>query len=123
MFLSITTGFRNWKKQVFGNFLMNSKFLILLIIVAGFAVRLYRIDNPVADWHSWRQADTAAVTRNFYRFGFTPLTPRYDDLSNIQTGKDNPHGYRFVEFPIYNSVVYTVSSGLYFVPFSIEIWH
>ena len=35
---------------------MNRKFelfLLLLILVGGFAVRLYKIDNPIADWHSW----------------------------------------------------------------------
>jgi 4-amino-4-deoxy-L-arabinose transferase-like glycosyltransferase len=35
------------------------------------------------------------------RFGIDPLRPRYDDLSNIQSGKDNPQGYRMVEFPLY----------------------
>jgi 4-amino-4-deoxy-L-arabinose transferase-like glycosyltransferase len=30
------------------------------------------------------------------------LHPRFDDLSNVPSGLDNPEGYRFVEFPIYN---------------------
>ncbi|MBI4137284.1 glycosyltransferase family 39 protein [Candidatus Roizmanbacteria bacterium] len=102
---------------------MNRNYILAAILVIGFLVRVYRIDNPIADWHSWRQADTAAVTRNFYRFGFTPLTPRYDDLSNIQTGQDNPEGYRFVEFPVYNIVVYAVSNALHFLPVSLEVWH
>ncbi len=74
---------------------------IVLISVLGAIFRLYKIESPVADWHSWRQADTAAVARNFLRFGVDPLRPRYDDLSNIQSGKDNPMGYRMVEFPLY----------------------
>ena len=73
----------------------------VLILVLAFVVRLWRIDAPLADWHSWRQSDTAAVARNFIKFGFDPLRPRYDDLSNIQSGKDNPNGYRMVEFPLY----------------------
>ncbi|MBI4130840.1 glycosyltransferase family 39 protein [Candidatus Roizmanbacteria bacterium] len=82
--------------------------ILLAVIVVAFLVRLYKIDNPVADWHSWRQADTSAVTRNFVKFGFNPLVPRYDDISNVQTGQDNPMGYRFVEFPLYNAISYVV---------------
>ena len=37
------------------------------------AARLYRVTGPVADWHSWRQSDTAAVARNFTKFGFDPF--------------------------------------------------
>jgi hypothetical protein len=81
-------------------------FTILLtgILLLNVGLRLYKIDGPVADWHSWRQADTAAVARNFIKFGFDPLHPRYDDLSNIQSGKDNPTGLRMVEFPLYQLV-------------------
>jgi hypothetical protein len=76
---------------------------LLLILVGGFLVRLYRFNGPVADWHSWRQADTSSVSRNFVNKGFDLLHPTYDDLSNVPSGKyDNPNGYRFVEFPIYN---------------------
>lgn len=76
--------------------------LLLIIFLLAFAVRIYKIDNPVADWHSWRQADTSAVSRNFLKYGFNPLHPRFDDLSNIPSGKENPSGYRMVEFPVYN---------------------
>ncbi len=96
------------------------KILLFLIVVLGFYLRLYRIDNPIADWHSWRQADTSAVSRNFLKFGFDFIHPRYDDLSNIASGFDNPLGYRFVEFPIYN-VIQAVSFRIFPV-FSIEIW-
>ncbi|MBI3341976.1 glycosyltransferase family 39 protein [Candidatus Curtissbacteria bacterium] len=78
---------------------------VLALLVAAFAVRLYKIDRPIADWHSWRQADTAAVSRNFIKEGYTPFVPKYDDMSSQTNGKDNPNRYRFVEFPIYNSIV------------------
>ena len=39
--------------------------LVFLILLVGLLLRLYRFDNPIADWHSWRQADTSAVSRNF----------------------------------------------------------
>ncbi len=84
-------------------------FLLILIFLGSFLIRLYKIDGPIADWHSWRQADTAAVARNFLKFGFDPLRPRYDDLSNVQSGFDNPKGYRMVEFPVYQ----ILGSGLY----------
>lgn len=73
---------------------------VAIMILAG-TLRLYRLDSPVADWHSWRQADTAAVARNFLKFGMDPLKPRFDDLSNIPSGRDNLNGYRMVEFPFY----------------------
>jgi len=75
---------------------------LLLVFVLGFAVRLYRFNGPVADWHSWRQADTSSVSRNFVNNGFDVLYPTFQDLSNVPSGLDNPNGYRFVEFPIYN---------------------
>ena len=74
------------------------------IFVLGFIVRLYRFDNPVADWHAFRQSDTNAVSTIFARDSINLLYPRYFDISNIQSGTDNPSGYRFVEFPIYNAV-------------------
>ncbi|OGE34504.1 hypothetical protein A3H85_00840 [Candidatus Daviesbacteria bacterium RIFCSPLOWO2_02_FULL_40_8] len=85
-------------------------YLLLLIIVAvAFYARLYKIDNPIADWHAWRQADTAAVSRSFLKEGFNPFIPKYDDMSGVaQDPVPNPGRYRFVEFPIYNSIVYFV---------------
>ncbi len=72
-------------------------------MVISVVVRLQGLNAPVADWHSWRQADTAAVARNFIRLGIDILHPRYDDLSNIQSGKDNPQGWRMVEMPLYQA--------------------
>ena len=79
-------------------------FIFLLILLLGFLVRLYRFDNPVADWHSFRQSDTNAVSAIFVRDGIDLLYPRYFDISNVQSGLDNPQGDRFVEFPIYNAL-------------------
>lgn len=94
--------------------------LLFLILFFAFVVRLYRFDGPVADWHAWRQADTSSVSRNFVNYGFDFLHPRFDDLSNVPSGFDNPNGYRFVEFPVYNAV----QAGFFelFGIFSIEEW-
>src|SRR3990167_11355903 len=77
--------------------------ILLAIILLGFILRLYRFDNPVADWQSWRQADTSSVSREFVKNGFDFLHPRYHDLTSLSGGRmENLEGYRFVEFPIYN---------------------
>jgi hypothetical protein len=78
-------------------------FLFIVIAILTVGLRLYKLDTPLADFHSWRQADTASVARNFVDDGIDLLKPRYDDLSNIQSGIVNPHGYRMVEFPVYNA--------------------
>jgi hypothetical protein len=79
------------------------KILITIVLILGLFLRLYRLDSPVADWHSHRQADTASVTRIFSQNGIDLLHPRYHDLSNVQSGQENPQGWRMVEFPIYNA--------------------
>lgn len=100
------------------------KFLILflfVIFIGSFVVRLYRFDNPIADWHSWRQADTASVTRNFVQEGFTPFYPKFDALNSLnETQSPNPERYFFAEFPIYNSIVYYFF--VTFGGFTIEQW-
>src|SRR3990167_2229123 len=93
---------------------------ILVILIIALSVRLYKIDTPLADFHSWRQVDTASVARNFAERDFNLLRPRYHDLSNIQSGMENPEGYRYVEFPTYNAII----AALYkYIPLtSLEIY-
>lgn len=86
---------KNWKEIV----------ILMLILLVGFLVRLYHFSSPIADWHAWRQTDTSAVSRFFVKDGFDVFHPRFYDLSNVPSGvHENPQGYRFVEFPIYNLV-------------------
>jgi hypothetical protein len=94
--------------------------LICVTVVPSVLLRLYRVSGPIADWHSFRQADTAAVARNFLKFGFDPLRPRSDDLSNIQSGFDNPNGWRMVEFPLYQITAAGLARISGILP--IEIW-
>lgn len=93
---------------------------IAAIFVATIGLRLYHLNAPIADWHSFRQVDTAAVARYFVQFGMNPLKPRYEDLSNIQSGKDNPMGWRMVEFPIYQVIAVWLSHLSSRVP--LEVW-
>ncbi|MFH1601808.1 MAG: hypothetical protein ABIB61_02505 [Candidatus Shapirobacteria bacterium] len=81
-----------------------NKIILAFIFILGFGVRLYHLDTPLADWHSWRQVDTASVARFFVKDGYNLLKPRYHDLSKIASGIENPSGWRFVEFPIYNAL-------------------
>ncbi len=84
-------------------------FLAIIITVLAFAVRLYKLDNPVADWHSFRQADTAAVARNFVKDGFNVLYPQSDSFTILNEKRlPNPNRYFINEFPLYNSIVAVV---------------
>lgn len=96
------------------------KFCLILIIALALFLRLYKINYPLADWHSWRQADTSAVSRNFVKKGFDLLHPRFDDISNAPSKQENPEGYRFVEFPIYNAIQAALAKT--FPVFTLEVW-
>ena len=90
------------------SWLRSSTGLLILLLAVALLVRLYRITNPIGDWHAFRQADTASVTREYVKHGVDWLRPHYQDLSNIQSGKDNLDGYRMVEFPLVNGVLATL---------------
>ena len=94
--------------------------IISIILILGFVVRLYKINNPIADWHSWRQADTASVSRIYLEKGIDLLLPRYHDVSGIQSGIKNPEGIRMVEFPFYNALN-AILAGT-FTNISLEVW-
>lgn len=84
-------------------------FLLTGIVLVAFFLRLKDLHAPLADWHSFRQADTASVAFEYATPTLAPvsalLTPQYHDLSNIQSGLENPNGYRMVELPLINYFV------------------
>ncbi|MFA5769955.1 MAG: glycosyltransferase family 39 protein [Patescibacteria group bacterium] len=94
--------------------------ILTFILLIALLFRLYKINIPLADLHSWRQVDTASVARNYVKNGIDLFHPIYDDLSNVQSGMDNPQGYRMVEFPIYNAIIAFFYKS--FPIFSLEIW-
>ena len=94
--------------------------LLSIILIVGFVVRLYKINNPIADWHSWRQADTASVSRIYVQQGINLLIPRYYDISSIQSRIFNPNGYRMVEFPFYNALNAILAVNVKSI--SLEVW-
>lgn len=94
--------------------------LLIFALLVGLALRLYKIDSPVADWHSWRQADTASVAYIYMNEGIDLLRPRFYDISNVQSGFLNYEGYRFVEFPFINAIHALLAKN--FSLFSFDIW-
>ncbi len=68
--------------------------VLLAIVVLGAIARLYQIDVPLFDWHSYRQHDTAALARNFYEGGMNILYPQVD-------WRGASPGYVEVEFQLY----------------------
>ncbi|MBI4546849.1 MAG: glycosyltransferase family 39 protein [Ignavibacteriae bacterium] len=88
-----------------------SKYGILLIVFLALIVRLYHIDFPVAGFQAWRQADTAAMARNFYEQGFNFFYPQIDWGGNTD-------GYVETEFPLYPFVV----ALLYFLFHPDDLW-
>ncbi|MDH6099267.1 glycosyltransferase family 39 protein [Anabaenopsis sp. FSS-46] len=71
---------------------------VLFLLGIALSVRLYNINSPIIGIHSWRQADTAAMARNFYENGFNLFYPQID------WGGNSP-GYCETEFPIYSFIV------------------
>jgi 4-amino-4-deoxy-L-arabinose transferase-like glycosyltransferase len=80
--------------------------LVILLLGVGVFLRSYKLNAPIADWHSWRQADTASVARNFVKDGFNILYPQSDSfLALNDKGLQNPNRYFINEFPLYNATV------------------
>lgn len=79
-----------YKKKI--NFILKP---IILILIVAFVVRLIEVTSPPL---SWRQADTAAIARNFFENRFNILFPQID-------WGGNSLGYAETEFPVYSFAV------------------
>jgi len=77
---------------------VNTPALLIVILVLALAVRLYHIAFPVAGFAAWRQADTAAVAKNFYENGFHITRPQID-------WGGTSAGYVEMEFPLYSFLI------------------
>ena len=81
--------------------------LLTIIILLSFGLRLYKIDIPLADHHSWRQADTAAVARNFVKEGFDFFHPTIDNMAPLSLfSLGNEKRLFLVEPPIYQAIIF-----------------
>ena len=79
-------------------------------IILFFVLRLFNINSPLFDSHSWRQTDGYSIARNFYEIDANILYPRVDHAGNLS-------GIAGSEFPIMNYLVY----WLYLI-FGVDWW-
>lgn len=86
------------------------KVIALAVFVLALMLRCYALNAPLLDYHSWRQADTAAIARNYALNGFQLLYPQVD------WGGSTP-GYVESEFPLYS---YTLA--LLYGAFGVHEW-
>lgn len=70
---------------------------VIFFLILSLSVRLYNINSPLIGTHSWRQADTAAMSRNFHANGFNFFYPQID--------WGGLPGYCETEFPIYSFII------------------
>lgn len=79
-------------------FYLNEKNILYFILLIALLWRINNLFNPIIGDQSWRQADTAAMSRNYYENGFNFLYPQIDWGGNSK-------GYVESEFPIYQYAV------------------
>ncbi|MEO7191940.1 MAG: hypothetical protein ABI051_12870 [Vicinamibacterales bacterium] len=59
---------------------------LIAALLLGFLVRASTFQSPLFDFHSWRQADTATIARNFARERFDPRYPQIDARGTSTAG-------------------------------------
>ena len=62
------------------------RILLAFIVLFGFFARASTYKAPLFDHHAWRQADTASISRNFFRDRFNILYPQVDQRANSDEG-------------------------------------
>lgn len=92
---------------------MKATITLFLILLLGLVLRLYKVDIPLADHHSWRQADSAAVIKNLASSNFDILHPKWNNFTATNAkGLPNPNRYFFEDFPlsfdIYPAVIFRI---------------
>ncbi len=80
------------------------------VILLGLLARAATFGSPLFDFHSWRQADTAAIARNFLEERFNPLYPQVD-----QRGARR-EGYVATGLELYAFVVAAIAKTVGFSP-------
>ena len=71
---------------------------LFLVLFTAIVPRLPHLLAPIVGWHSWRQADTAAIARNFHESGMHFLYPAVD-------WSGAGPGYVESEFPLFSYLV------------------
>ncbi len=78
-----------------------SAWVLSILLLFGFTLRMFELGEPLIDKQAWRQADTAAVARNFFEEDFDLFSPRVD-------WRGDGSGIVEMNFPLYP---YFVSLG------------
>lgn len=74
-------------------------YLVLIIVFAGLALRLYKIDQPILEYFPERQTQTAEISRNIYVNGWQDFW-----VTKIRYEKGFPTPL-VLELPVYNLIV------------------
>jgi 4-amino-4-deoxy-L-arabinose transferase-like glycosyltransferase len=83
---------------------------IVAVLTLGVMARAATYRSPLFDFHAWRQADTAAIARNFVEERFNPLYPQVD----FRGGR--AEGYVETGLELYAFVVATLARVVGFSP-------
>jgi Dolichyl-phosphate-mannose-protein mannosyltransferase len=83
---------------------------LLAIVTFGFIGRAATSGAPIFDHHSWRQADTAMIARNFAESRLNPLYPQVDHRGAL------PVGYVATGFELQAWLVALISKATGFAP-------
>jgi len=65
---------------------LTTRTLLGFVLLFGFCARAATYKSPLLDHHAWRQADTASISRNFYRERLNLFYPQVDQRGSRQTG-------------------------------------
>ena len=84
--------------------------LLFAVISLGVLCRLIHVSQPFIDAYSWRQADVAMISENFYLHGFNIFYPR------INWAGSSP-GYVGTEFPLV-----PFFASLLYLAFDVQDW-
>jgi 4-amino-4-deoxy-L-arabinose transferase-like glycosyltransferase len=91
---------------------------LLAILVLAAVLRSVHLMLPIGGWHDWRQADTAAIARNFYESGHSPLYPQID----WRGATDGFVESEFHLYPYLVSLIYRVTGPHDAVGRVVSIW-
>jgi hypothetical protein len=84
--------------------------LLFAVITLGVLCRLVYISQPFLDAYSWRQADVAMISENFYLHGFNIFYPQINWAGNSP-------GYVGTEFPLVPFL-----AALFYLAFGVQDW-
>ncbi|MGB3296795.1 MAG: glycosyltransferase family 39 protein [Phormidesmis sp.] len=91
-----------------------NRFPLLFLMVLALIPRLYNLHSPVIGVHSWRQADTAAIARNFYEalLAYPGEFLTFFGVFAYPQVDWGGGGYAETEFPLYPALVSLIYRGL-----------